>query len=241
MTIPEVATIKRLADLRPGDIMFSTIGGFIPGVFPVKVGQLMLGESMRIGRRSFDHVGIVVQERQPELADIGHGHTFTGAILPPRLVQAMPGGAEEITLTAATHWTDTVSYVRLPEDYPGQGADAAAIARLFVSEGVRYSFLSYGALALWKWGFKAERLARWIARTRPAIGFQGTADGYGDDDGRVELPVEAICSVLVDQCWTLAGKQVVTGTRPQIVTPGMLAMQVWNRPGVVRGGDGVLG
>ena len=227
--------IGSLADLRPGDLMFSTIGGFIPGVFPVKVGMRMLGESMRIGRRSFDHVGIVVQERQPELADIGHGHTFTGAILPPRLVQAMPGGAEEITLTAATHWTDTVSYVRLPEDYPGQGADAAAIARLFVSEGVRYSFLSYGALALWRWGFKAERLARWIART------QSPRRAYEHPDFLLELPVEAICSVLVDQCWTLAGKQVVTGTRPQIVTPGMLAMQVWNRPGVVRGGDGVLG
>jgi len=234
MTVPEVATINSLADLRPGDIMFSTIGGFIPGVFPVKVGMRMLGESMRIGRRSFDHVGIVVQERQPELADIGHGHTFTGAILPPRLVQAMPGGAEEISMTPTTHWTDTVSYVRLPEDYPGQAADAAAIARLFVSEGVRYSFLSYGALALWKWGFKVEQLARWIARTRPEtypLGWPRAA----------RLPVEAICSVLVDQCWTLAGKQVVTGTRPQIVTPGMLAMQVWNRPGVVRGGDGVLG
>jgi len=148
MTVPEVATINSLADLRPGDIMFSTIGGFIPGVFPVKAGQRMLGESMRIGRRSFDHVGIVVQAGVP------------GPYPRIRLVQAMPGGAEEITLTAATHWTDTVSYVRLPEDYPGQAADAAAIARLFVSEGVRYSFLSYGALALWKWGFKAERLAR---------------------------------------------------------------------------------
>jgi len=152
----------------------------------------------------------------------------------PRLVQAMPGGAEEIELTEATHWTDTVSYVRLPEDYPGQAVDAAAIARLFVSEGVRYSFLSYGALALWRWGFTAERLARWIARTRPEMYPLGWPRA-------TRLPVEAICSVLVDQCWTLAGHQVVTGTRPQIVTPGMLAMQVWNRPGVVRGGDGVLG
>ena len=126
-------------------------------------------------------------------------------------------------------------YRRLPEDYPGQAADAAAIARLFVSEGVRYSFLSYGALALWRWGFKAERLARWIART------QSPRRAYEHPDFLLELPVEAICSVLVDQCWTLAGHEVVTGTRPQIVTPGMLAMQVWNRPGVVRGGDGVLG
>ena len=220
--------IGSLADLRPGDLMFSTIGGFIPGVFPVKVGMRMLGESMRIGRRSFDHVGIVVSGQ-------GAGLEYFSGPSAPRLVQAMPGGAEEIEMTPATHWTDTVSYVRLPEDYPGQGADAAAIARLFVSEGVRYSFLSYGALALWKWGFKAERLARWIART------QSPRRAYEHPDFLLELPVEAICSVLVDQCWTLAGHEVVTGTRPQIVTPGMLAMQVWNRPGVVRGGDGVLG
>jgi len=220
--------IGSLADLRPGDLMFSTIGGFIPGVFPVKVGMRMLGESMRIGRRSFDHVGIVVSGQ-------GAGLEYFSGPSAPRLVQAMPGGAEEIEMTPATHWTDTVSYVRLPEDYPGQGADAAAIARLFVSEGVRYSFLSYGALALWKWGFKAERLARWIARTQPP------RRAYEHPDFLLELPVEAICSVLVDQCWTLAGHEVVTGTRPQIVTPGMLAMQVWNRPGVVRGGDGVLG
>jgi len=220
--------IGSLADLRPGDLMFSTIGGFIPGVFPVKVGMRMLGESMRIGRRSFDHVGIVVSGQ-------GAGLEYFSGPSAPRLVQAMPGGAEEIEMTPATHWTDTVSYVRLPEDYPGQAADAAAIARLFVSEGVRYSFLSYGALALWKWGFKAERLARWIARTQPP------RRAYEHPDFLLELPVEAICSVLVDQCWTLAGHEVVTGTRPQIVTPGMLAMQVWNRPGVVRGGDGVLG
>jgi hypothetical protein len=264
MTTPEHPdTIKSLADLRPGDLMFSTIGGFIPGVFPVKAGQLMLGEHVRIGRRSFDHVGIVVEASQNlppgtmQNLETGQWHSGglpgrdqdwgveyqtydTGVITAPRLVQAMPGGAEEIELRQATHWTDTVSYVRLSEDCPGQAADAAAIARLFVSEGVRYSFLSYGALAAWKWGFRAERLARWISRTRPAIGFQGTADGYGDDDGRVALPVEAICSVLVDQCWTLAGHRVVTGTRPQIVTPGMLAMQLWNRPGVIRGGRGIL-
>jgi hypothetical protein len=231
MTIPETETIKSLADLRPGDIMFSTIGGFVPGIFPVKAGQLMLGEHVRIGRRSFDHVGIVVGSEHPGAAM---------AFRAPRLVQAMPGGAEEIEMTPAKHWTDTVSYVRPPEDYPGQAADAAAIARLFVSEGVRYSFLSYGALALWKWGFKAERLAKWIDRRHAPVDPPSPWRGSGRYGMDIVLPVEAICSVLVDQCWSLAGKQVVTGTRSQIVTPGMLAMQLWNRPGVVRGGKDIL-
>jgi hypothetical protein len=238
MTSVQPEVIRSLADLRPGDIMFSNIGGIVPGVFPVKLGQLLLGERVRIGRLSFDHVGIVVQE------DRSVGRIGDAAMVwrPPRLVQAMPGGAEEIALVAKTHWTDTVAYCRLPEDYPGQADDAAAIARLFVSERVRYSFLSYGALAVFKWGRKfgveGERLAKWIRRTRPATTWE-IPSHHTTSRHRISLPVEAICSVLVDQCWTLAGKEVITGTRPQIVTPGMLAMQWWNRPGVVRGGKAV--
>lgn len=247
MTSTQPQTIASLADLRPGDVMFSKIGGFIPGVFPVKAGQLMLGESMRIGRRSFDHVGIVVQAATWPWTPTGAMPWGQG----PRIVQAMPGGAEEVEIGPNRHWTDTVAYCRLPEDYPGQAADAAAIARLFVSEGVRYSFLSYGALALFKWG-KAiggpgrddigERLAKWIGRRGEPLKVTGIDRGNGKrgDFMIPGLPVEAICSVLVDQCWTLAGHKVVSGTRPQIVTPGMLAMQLWNRPGVVRGGKDVL-
>jgi hypothetical protein len=200
--------ITGLHDLRPGDLMFGPLG-------IANIGQLILGEQFRIGPFAAGHVGVVIEAGTPA----------TG----PRLVQAMPGGAEEIELTDR-HWSPKYVYARLPEDYPGQAEDAAAIAQLFVSERVPYSFASYAALAAWRFGVKAEWLARWIDRRRPAT--------YATGD--LQLPAEAICSVLADQAWTLAGKEVVTGTRSQIVTPGMLAMQLWRRPGVVWGGAGLL-
>lgn len=223
--------IRSLADLRPGDLMFGPIGGLIPGLFPVGVGQLALGEAFRVGRLSVRHVGVVV-EASPE------------GLHQPRLVQAMPSGAEEIELSCAQHWTDRHAYARLPEDYPGQAKDAAAIARLFVSERVPYSFASYAALAMWLWGDRPpvsqasgmSALEKWIDRRRPPIAYTG---GPGRLAGSIRLPAEAICSVLADQSWTLAGKDVVTGTRSQIVTPGMLATQLWRRPGVVWGGPGL--
>lgn len=213
--------ITGLHDLRPGDIMFGPLG-------IANIGQLILGEQFRIGPFAAGHVGVVIEAGTPA----------TG----PRLVQAMPGGAEEIGLTDR-HWTTKYVYARLPGDYPGQADDAAAIARLFVSEQVPYSFASYAALAAWRFGVKAEWLARWIDRRRPpisVIGHKWSDAAGGRDMIRAALPAEAICSVLADQAWTLAGQEVVTGTRSQIVTPGMLAMQLWRRPGVVWGGAGLL-
>lgn len=204
--------IRSLADLRPGDIMFGPIGGLVPGFFPVGVGQAMLGELFHVGALNVRHVGVVTHCTGDELG-------------PPvvRIVQAMPRGAEEISVTAETHWTPRHAYARPPEDYPGQAENAAAIARLFVSEQVPYSFTSYVALAAWRFGLRVERLAKWIDRRG--------ADG---------LPREAICSVLADQSWTLAGKDLVKGTRSQIVTPGMLARTLWTMPGVIWGGAGML-
>ncbi|MET0417850.1 MAG: hypothetical protein ABW022_17720 [Actinoplanes sp.] len=248
--------IEKLENLRPGDIMFGPIGGLV-GV-GVGLGQLALGEAFRMGKLSVRHVGIVVEASRtlppgtlrhkesgryygPDVSDDvlpkGHFDDFpTGVITAPRLVQAMPHGAEEIEMRRDTHWTPRHAYIRLPEDYPGQAGDAAAIARLMVTEGVAYSFASYGALALWHWGVKTPRLEAWIGRRRGPIEIQ-KRDGLDRD---VRLPVEAICSVLADQSWSLAGKRVMEGTVPQVVTPGRMAGQLWDRPGVVRGGFGVL-
>lgn len=244
--------IESLADLRPGDIMFGPIGGLVPGVFPVGLGQLALGEVFRVGRLSVRHVGIVVEAADaltcwaygdarpfPCGQDQAHdphplGRSPGTPVVGPRLVQAMPGGAEEIELRTGTHWTPRHAYLRLPEDYPGQAKDAAAIARLFVSEKVPYSFASYAALAAWRLGFKAERLANWIDRRRPPINFPAWTPTV-PVGANIRLPAEAICSVLADQAWTLAGKDLVTGARSQIVTPGMLATQLLRTPGVVWG------
>ena len=191
-------TIDSLADLRPGDLMFGPIGGVVPGWFPVGVGQALLGEGFTVGPVSVRHVGVAV----------GAG----------RLVQAMPGGAEEIELTAK-HWTPEYAYVRPP--YTGaQGRFVAMVARGFVDRKVRYSFLSYGALAAWRWGLSTPKLEAWINRR--------DGDGY---------PREAICSVLADQAMTMAGFQVMTGVARQCVTPGALAARFWfHCPGAVWGG-----
>lgn len=200
--------ISSLSDLRPGDIFFGPIGGAV-GI-GVGIGQAMLGEGWSVGPLKIRHVGIVVANDLP------------GERGGKRLVQAMPHGAEEIPMTEEKHWTSKCAYVRLPEDYPGQALDAAAIARLMVSEGVAYSPASYLALALWRWGWETKRLEAWIGRRGEPVpmldggGFHVLAAG-------VRLPREAICSVLVDQAWTLAGKSVMIGTPKQVVTPGALA------------------
>jgi hypothetical protein len=216
--------INSLADLKPGDIMFGPIGGAV-GI-GVGLGQLALGESVRIGKLSIRHVGIVTEARFSD---------FRGPGDPPRLVQAMPGGAEEIELREDTHWTERHAYVRMPEDYPGQGGDAAAIARLMVQEGVAYSPASYAALAAWRFGLKTPRLEKWIGRRRSPILVPDTGPGLV-----VQLPVEAICSVLVDQAWSLAGKRVMQGVAHQAVTPGALALRLWRDSRNSWGGPGLL-
>lgn len=212
--------IRSLSDVRPGDICLTTMGGFVPGVFPVRVGTAMCKDSFRIGPFSADHALICVEAG---FYDGPNRDTFTG--IDPRAVQAMPRGAEEIVLTADKHWTDGVAWFRMPEDYPGQAADAAAIARLFVEHKVPYSFLSYVALAAWSRGMKAERLEAWIDRRGPTVPVPGSTHcGLGR-----ALPREAICSVLVDQAWSLAGKRVIEGVKRQCVTPGRLAIELDRR------------
>jgi len=166
------------------------------------------------------------------------GHA--GVIVPPavpgglnRLVEAMPSGARVRNMTTKD-WTPAQSYFRLPEDYPGQALDAAAVALAMI--GTPYSIASYIYLAAYLAGIKSERLAKRIDRRRPL------GDFYFPSNRPVTmgLPVEAICSVLADQAWTITGKTVVTGTAPQVVTPGLLTEQVWNTPGVIRGGFGIL-
>lgn len=249
MTQP-IERITSLADLRPGDIMLGPIGGIIPGLFPVGVGQAMLMDTFRIGPVSIRHAGIVVEAGEREGASPAEvaSELFPDlvwkttrddrpAVRGPRLVQAMPHGAEEIELTPERHWKTGYGYVRIPEDYPGQAADAAAIARLMV--GTPYSLGSYLALAAWHFGLKASWLERQIdARRDPVLfplpsgkGFQ--SDGKRDDLASLKLPKEMICSVLVDQAWSLAGKRVCEGVARQAVTPGKLAGSLWAMSGTV--------
>ena len=195
--------VNSLADLRPGDIGFGPIRGGA-GLL-VSAGQLMLGEGFRVGRLDVRHVFVVTAN---------YGTSF-------QIVEAEPGGAQS-NIIGADRWTSDYAYVRLPEDYPGQADDAAAIARAMI--GTPYSFGSYAALAAWRLGWKTPRLEKWIDRRKPApagASIAGTSDMFRTP--MPQLPCEAICSVLADQAWSLTGKKIMEGVAHQCVTPGALA------------------
>jgi hypothetical protein len=211
-----------LSDLRPGDIGF---GPLTDAAALAMWGQFILGEGFSIGKLNVGHVFVVTDSPQDGTVQI---------------VEAMPHGARSAWMEKGgfgpnfPRMTERYAYARLPEDYPGQAEDAAAIARAMI--GTPYSFASYAALAAWRLGFKAKRLERWIDRRRPfkpIPGFKGKPDAIGvyTLNTQMALPAEAICSVLADQAWALTGKQVMPrGTPHQCVTPGALAGALLRTP-----------
>lgn len=245
--------IKGLQDLRPGDIFLGPIGGALGA--GIRAAQVIVDGGWRVGPLHVEHIGIVTEASvhspgTPEAPATYRGQTYsTGIITAPRMVQAMPHGAEEIEMSNAKHWTSKCAYARMPEDWPGQAADAAAIARLMVREGVAYSFASYAALAAYRWGYKAPRLTKWIGRTGRIVRLGRWSNGVEGSRRGGRLPVEAICSVLVDQAWSLAGKRVMEGAAHQAVTPSMLGQRLltgmegvqwgWPRPDYRAGRDSI--
>lgn len=210
-----MSPIHSLADVRPGDIYLGPISGALGAA--IRATEVIVDGGWRVGPLHVEHIGIVTE------AAWDGGHEGVN----PRMVQAMPHGAEEIELRQQKHWTPRCAYARMPEDWPGQAADAAAIARLMVEEGVAYSFASYAALAAYRWGWKAPRLTGWIGRRRPgAVKLPHWSNGIPGHRRGGFIPVEAICSVLVDQAWSLAGKRVMEDTAPQAVTPSMLGRRL---------------
>lgn len=260
-------SIEKLEDVRPGDLLFTTMSG-APAQVVVYGGQLMLGEFVAVGEFIVGHVAVVVEaSRQLPPGTVRHrssGRYFTprdqtglpwrdlpfgdydtyesGVITAPKIVEAMPSGARLRELRLDRDWTPKTAYARLVEDWPGQAEDAAAIARLMI--GIPYGFSSYAALAAWRFGARPARLEAWIDRRQPkAVTLPHWSSGpeLGSAITRGgRLPMRVICSQLGDQAWTLAGKQVMPhGTKPQIVTPGGLASRLLMRRGVVWGGAGL--
>lgn len=212
-----MAGINSLAELEPGDIMIAGQSQ-APAKLLVYGGQLLMGEQFRIGKFVAGHAGVIVPP-----AVVGG---------PVRLVEAMPGGAR-IRNLQDSDWSPAHAYFRLPDDYPGQHLDAAAVAMAMID--TPYSIASYAYLAAWRFHFRTEWLANRINRRHTTL--------FSLPSGRVTkqgLPLEAICSVLAEQAWTLTGKQVISGTAPQVVTPGMLTERLWLSPLVLRGGVGIL-
>lgn len=204
-----------IADLRPGDIGFGPLTGV--GNPLVGIGQAILGEGFTVGKLNIGHVFVVVGNDGAPQPDV-------------YAVEAMPHGARQALIN--NRWTPEYAYARLPEDYPGQAADAAAIAHAMI--GTPYSFASYAALAAWRFGWKTPRLEKWINRRKqPPIHLPMSGPVPENLPGRwIDLPREAICSVLADQAWALTGKQVMpAGTPHQCVTPGALAGALLRTPG----------
>jgi hypothetical protein len=200
-------SIGSLEDLRPGDLMIAGQSS-APAKLLVYGGQILLHEQFRIGKFAAGHAGVIVPGG--------------------KLVEAMPHGARVRDLRS-TDWSPEHMYLRLPEDYPAQHLDAAAVAVAMI--GTPYSIASYAYLGAYLAGFRPEWLAERIDR-------RDHDKLFSLPSGRLpaaDLPVEAICSVLAEQAWTLTGKKVIEGTHPQVVTPGMLTLQLWNRTGVERG------
>lgn len=233
--MPELIT--KIQDVRVGDIYLGPIGGWFGPL--IGLGELAVDGGFRVGTIDVRHAGIVVHA-EPGLSypdppmDYPDGTPYPAGVLDHfELAQAMPGGAEIATMTYAQHWTKRCAYVRLPEDYPGQAAEAAAIARLMVKTGVGYSYGSYAALAAWHWGIGTPRLEAWIGRTREPVFVDGLLSARS---GWIALPVEAICSVFVDQAWSLTGKKIFTDGRPhQCVTPSQLGTRLLETEGAVWG------
>lgn len=200
-----------MADLRPGDIGFGPLcGGW--GELAMW-GEVIVDGGFRVGDLNVGHAYEVTEVQAGGLGLPG-GPTPSDPVV--HVVEAMPNGAREVTI-GQERWTDQYAYVRMPEDYPGQAADAAAFARAMI--GTPYSPASYLALAAWRFGMKTPKLEAWIGRTREGVMPPG-------------LPCEAICSVLVDQSWALTGKQVMPkGTPHQCVTPSGLGAALLAMPG----------
>lgn len=215
-------TALTLADLRPGDLMFGPIGGFVPGVLPVGAGQVLLATRKdRLSWRCWwkvRHVGVVVQAAGLTLIPGPQPRILTA----PRLVQAMPRGAEEIEMTPARHWTAEYVYIRPAYDLEPYGLDhwnqsleVARFARRYV--GTPYNFLTYGALAASALHLPISRhlLRKWISTRHDMMCSQladqalADADFHVFDDGR--LPQDVVPAELFRKLLSMPGKYCVPG------------------------------
>lgn len=185
--------------LRPGDIGFTNIGGAAGAL--IWLGQELIDATSK-EESKFKHV-LVVSEGGPA----------------PKIVQAMPPGAEEIEI-GPEHWSPSVVYIRphykvAGVGYGGMSERVAEAARGYV--GTPYSFLDYVALAGLHLGIKDGLIRRRV-----------TSSGH------------MICSQLADQAMSDAGWHVFDdGRLPQDVTPAALYRKMMTMPGqyIVGGSD----
>jgi hypothetical protein len=168
-------------DVQPGDIMFAQ------HVSPKSVDLLIKWGQWSLGQPSYPHHVAVVVQGGPD----------------PRIVQAMPHGAEEVDLDER-YFTRDYEFIR-PRYLAGEGHAVAQAARSYV--GTPYSFADYLAIEGVHLGIKNGPIRRYV-----------TSSGH------------MICSQLGDRALT-EGIQFFRGPDwhvfdddrlPQDVTPGAL-------------------
>lgn len=203
-----------LADLRPGDVIFPTIKGYAGAL--VGAGQILLGDATPSEWR-VRHVAMVTQ------ADDSDNDDWP---TPAFIVQAMPGGAEEVPLTDDSFASGfPILRPRYTLAVLGTGGDndpfregrknvvAANAARRYV--GRPYSFADYAAIA-----------GRHLFALKPTD--RTPFDNYVSATGHM------ICSQLVDQALTDAGYHLFDDGRiPQDVTPAALYRKLKAMPGTL--------
>lgn len=225
-----------LEQLRAGDIMVGPIGGaagaFV-GAAQLALATVEPGWVWRTGVKEWfrkRHCGVVTEASQtlppgsaqnlrtkqwhsgpllPEAMPFGDEFQAypTGVITAPKLVQAMPGGAEEIELTAERHWTPEYVYIRPMYDFvQDQEYRVPEAARSFV--GTPYDFKTYGVIPPYRAGLRPEWIKDIIAGTDTMM-----------------------CSRLVDASLAAAGYHLFDdGRLPGNVTPSELYRRLRQLP-----------
>lgn len=194
-----------LKDLRAGDIMIGPIHGFTGA--GVGAAQLALAAA---------EPGLIWRQGPGEWFRKRHCGVVSRGALPqqnPFLVQAMPGGAEEIELTEERHWTPEYTYIRPQYQAPGVDHAVAIAARDFV--GTPYDFATYAAIPLYRAGWRTKMMESIIAGTdnmmcsRLVDAALAAASYHLFDDGR--LPGNVTPSELYRQLRRLPHQFIMAG------------------------------
>lgn len=195
-------TITSAADLRLGDLGFASIKGRVGA--GVLAGQTGIDLAALLRGRRVENAGWVTHAFFVSAVDYD---TATATV-----VEAMPSGARRVVLAGRDRTGPGYAYVRLPNEVGRAGWRHAAADAAECMVGTPYGFAQYAALAslTLAGGNAADAdgwLARYVNRRDPVTG----------------LPVQVICSQLVDEALRVAGVHLFTdGRPPQYVTPGAL-------------------
>lgn len=187
-----------LNNVMPGDIMFAR------HVTPWEADSLIWAGQLFLGQPGYPHhVAVVVQAAKPM-------YGLSGILRAgPRIVQAMPSGAEEIEIDEDYA---TVDYAYLRPNYNfvlDQAGRTAEAARSYI--GTPYSFLDYGALTAHRLHLPVRNLDNFISSSK-----------------------HMICSQLADQAMSDGSFHVFTdGRLPQNVTPAALYERLRALPGTI--------